>query len=266
MSRREAECIKYTISEQIVAGAALFQGRSEKMEDFHKVIANINNSRVSLFGIFDGHAGTFAAEYASNVILPHISEIIAEVLSLVNSKISATKKPNKNSKKKELISEEVQRNLEILAEIEQNPLSVYITSENKIDYENLLRDEIIKSDDVLIERMSKAALFCGSTCCIVVVDIDNKQIVCANVGDSRAIMCDIKGNAVELSKDHKPNNPEELRRIKENGGNVTQKEGCWRVEGSLATSRALGDFQFKQKKKIIIAEPDITTLKFKDFK
>lgn len=91
------------------------------------------------------------------------------------------------------------------------------------------------------------------------------MIVCANVGDSRAVMRDTRGVAVELSEDHKPDRLEEMNRIKDVGGFISNVNGCWRVEGSLATSRALGDYPLKLKK-VIIADPEIRTFKFKEFK
>lgn len=42
----------------------------------------------------------------------------------------------------------------------------------------------------------------GTTALIALLE-DNKLIV-ANVGDSRGVMCDGKGNAIPLSFDHKP--------------------------------------------------------------
>lgn len=57
-----------------------------------------------------------------------------------------------------------------------------------------------------------------------------------------------------LSLDHKPVLPVEMQRIHEGGGWV---ENC-RVNGSLALSRALGDFKFKQNKKVK-AERQIVT-------
>lgn len=66
------------------------------------------------------------------------------------------------------------------------------------------------------------------------------EIYCANAGDSRTVMCE-RGNTVELSKDHKPDLPEERTRILKAGGEVS--EG--RVNGMLALSRAIGDFDYK---------------------
>ena len=43
----------------------------------------------------------------------------------------------------------------------------------------------------------------------------------ANVGDSRAIMSGSYGKKLfPLSRDHKPNDPKELKRIESNGGSV----------------------------------------------
>lgn len=58
----------------------------------------------------------------------------------------------------------------------------------------------------------------------------------ANVGDSRCVVSD-NGKAVEMSFDHKPEDPEETRRINKAGGKVTS-DG--RVNNGLNLSRALG--------------------------
>ena len=78
----------------------------------------------------------------------------------------------------------------------------------------------------------------GST--IVVVMVTPNHIICANAGDSRAILK--RGHRIlPLSFDHKPNNVPETERIVAAGGYVKMK----RVDGDLAVSRGLGDFAFK---------------------
>ena len=47
---------------------------------------------------------------------------------------------------------------------------------------------------------------------------------------------------VELSKDHKPEDTDELNRITKAGGTVTYG----RVNGGLNLSRALGDLEYKK--------------------
>lgn len=77
-------------------------------------------------------------------------------------------------------------------------------------------------------------------CTATVVLVTPMEIYCANAGDSRTVMCE-KGVAIELSKDHKPDLSEERTRIMKAGGEVI--EG--RVNGMLALSRAIGDFDYK---------------------
>ena len=94
------------------------------------------------------------------------------------------------------------------------------------------------------------ANFSGTTC-VMVFQIGEK-LICANVGDSRAIM--VKGNKIiPLSIDQKPDDPEESKRIIENGGEISQfeedgeKSGPFRVwkKGEvypgIAMSRSIGD-------------------------
>ena len=94
------------------------------------------------------------------------------------------------------------------------------------------------------------ANFSGTTC-VMVFQIGEK-LICANVGDSRAII--VKGNKViPLSIDQKPDDPEESKRIIENGGEISQfeedgeKSGPFRVwkKGEvypgIAMSRSIGD-------------------------
>ena len=77
-------------------------------------------------------------------------------------------------------------------------------------------------------------------CTATVVLVTPMELYCANAGDSRSVMCE-RGQAVELSYDHKPDLPSERSRIVKAGGEVM--EG--RVNGMLALSRAIGDFDYK---------------------
>ena len=79
----------------------------------------------------------------------------------------------------------------------------------------------------------------GSTS--VMTLITKSHIVCANTGDSRAVLCR-GGEQVPLSHDHKPFNPGEKERIENAGSHVKFN----RVNGDLAVSRALGDFVYKR--------------------
>lgn len=79
-----------------------------------------------------------------------------------------------------------------------------------------------------------------------------------NVGDSR-VLASKGGECQELTVDHKPNDPQEMRRIIECGGRVENN----RVDGSLAVSRAFGDSDYKngpgdQLNQKVIALADVT--------
>jgi len=92
----------------------------------------------------------------------------------------------------------------------------------------------------------------GSTACAATL-VGGRRIVCANAGDSRAIVVRRDGTVVRLSRDHKPGMPDETRRISELGGRVIYW-GRWRVEGLLAVSRSVGDASLKP---YVTAEPEV---------
>lgn len=78
----------------------------------------------------------------------------------------------------------------------------------------------------------------GSTAVGVIISPDH--IFFANCGDSRAVLSS-GGKCKFSTTDHKPVNPIEKERIEKAGGSVMIQ----RVNGSLAVSRALGDFEYK---------------------
>lgn len=92
----------------------------------------------------------------------------------------------------------------------------------------------------------------------VVALLHNYNLFVANAGDSRCVMCR-NGAAYDMSDDHKPEDPEELSRIKTAGGYVVGG----RVNGGLNLSRAIGDHCYKLNKdfdlkdQIISAMPDV---------
>ena len=95
--------------------------------------------------------------------------------------------------------------------------------------------------------------------------IRNDTIYCANAGDSRAVICN-RGNAENLSEDHKPEDKKEKDRIYKAGSTVT--EG--RVDGNLNLSRSIGDLKHKQvpglppSEQPITCVPDVKTRKITD--
>lgn len=146
--------------------------------------------------------------------------------------------------------------------LKEKPTTCYFDKFGTIDYGKLLTDEVLAADHLLVETAKKSMDVAGTTALIAI--LEGSKLIVANVGDSRGVMCDGRGNAIPLSFDHKPQQMRERRRIKEAGGFVTFN-GVWRVAGILATSRALGDYPLKDKK-LVIADPDVLSFDLKDHK
>jgi serine/threonine protein phosphatase PrpC len=112
--------------------------------------------------------------------------------------------------------------------------------------------------DAEIEKLGPLTDRAGSTA--VAVLITPPKLVCAYIGDSRAILgrrAAASGlwKPIALSGVHKPDMPGEAERIVAAGGLLTQSRfGPARVNG-LAMSRAFGDFDVKAAG--VIAEPDV---------
>ena len=104
-----------------------------------------------------------------------------------------------------------------------------------------------------LEKNSEIDANFSGTTCVMVLQVGEK-LLCANVGDSRAILVKDNNVIVPLSIDQKPNDPEEKKRIEESGGEISQfeedgeKSGPFRVwkKGEaypgIAMSRSIGDY------------------------
>ncbi|XP_051521067.1 protein phosphatase 1A-like [Myxocyprinus asiaticus] len=99
----------------------------------------------------------------------------------------------------------------------------------------------------------------GSTATAVMISPRNIYFI--NCGDSRTFLCR-NGQVFFYTEDHKPFNPREKERIQNAGGSVTLQ----RINGSLAVSRGLGDFDFKevewrtQTEQLVSPEPEVYEL------
>ncbi len=95
---------------------------------------------------------------------------------------------------------------------------------------------------VHVDDTATGAAHVGCTACVVLMD--KTHIWCANTGDSRAVLA-TDGGAVPLSRDHKPENVDERKRIEGQGGNVVHDGYCYRVQGVLNVSRVIGDWALR---------------------
>uniref|UniRef100_A0AAY4D603 Protein phosphatase 1B n=1 Tax=Denticeps clupeoides TaxID=299321 RepID=A0AAY4D603_9TELE len=95
-------------------------------------------------------------------------------------------------------------------------------------------DEHMRSFTDLRNGMDRS----GSTAVAVMLSPEHLYFI--NCGDSRALLCR-NAHVCFSTLDHKPCNPREKERIQNAGGSVMIQ----RVNGSLAVSRALGDYDYK---------------------
>lgn len=103
--------------------------------------------------------------------------------------------------------------------------------------------------DVRLRKELPAGDSSGTTVVAAIVTRSSPGDFCihfAHSGDSRVVVS--AGRELICSEDHKPGRADENERILAAGGSVEQGAlggGPLRVDGTLAVSRALGDFQFK---------------------
>jgi len=110
----------------------------------------------------------------------------------------------------------------------------------------------LKTDAKFLEICQMNVLEAGATVNVCV--ITSTIIYVANAGDCRCILSTKNGKTIPLSFDHKPTDPQELKRIETAGYYVDDK----RVDGRLAVSRAIGDVDFKQTYGLGQAEQAVT--------
>lgn len=118
--------------------------------------------------------------------------------------------------------------------------AIVATEEFQEDIKKGIHNGFLELDNQmrLLPELSSGEDKSGTTA--VCAFISPRLIYVANCGDSRAVLCR-SGIPVFSTQDHKPGLPTEFDRIVKAGGSVTIE----RVNGSLAVSRALGDYDYK---------------------
>ncbi|EKF29750.1 hypothetical protein MOQ_006450 [Trypanosoma cruzi marinkellei] len=129
-------------------------------------------------------------------------------------------------------------------------------------FASIMEDALLSLDDDLRHSPegTRGDYQCtGCTACIV--GITANFILCANLGDSGAAVY-TPFSIRQISVTHRITDPAEEARIKAAGYSITGN----RIEGMLAVTRALGDYDFKQcggkgpKEQAVIAVPDVTIM------
>ena len=206
-------------------------GARKTNQDTPVTFVKLNNIEgFNIFGVLDGHG----------VNGHHVSKFLGEHLV---KQITSNQYINKEKELDKIYKAIKKSNYEIL-------MNIFLDSDKKLGKQKF---------DVN---------FSGTTC-VLVIQIGTK-LICANVGDSRAILVydkskdakegNLKDSEIfELSHDFKPDLPDEKKRILMMGGTVDQmldlngqRGGPQRVWAKnknypgLAMSRSLGDFKGKQ--------------------
>ena len=202
-------------------------GNTKTNQDSYIVLTRINNLKdFNIFGVLDGHGPEGHL----------VSQFVSKYLQI---EFQTNPSIEKSKDVETIYSTLSHNNFEIIKEI-------------FINGDNALRDQEIDSRS-------------SGTTCVLVIHL-GEHIICANAGDSRAVLVfdeknDEKLNFLRvfpLSIDSKPENPGEKERILKCGGNVEkilnkygQPVGPYRVwvknkdYPGLAMSRSIGDFNGK---------------------
>ncbi|XP_017052928.1 protein phosphatase 1F [Drosophila ficusphila] len=120
-------------------------------------------------------------------------------------------------------------------------------------YRNAFESTFLLAD----ERFTQKKITSGTTS--VCALITQNQLYIAWVGDSKALLVG-KRTQLQLVKPHKPESPDERKRIESAGGTVLHAQGQWRVNGILNVARSIGDYSLEA----VIAEPDFVDVQLSE--
>lgn len=188
------------------------------------------------FAIFDGHAGTFAADWCGkkvhilleDVIRKHPNTPIPELLDMTFTSVDQQldKLPLKNSGCTAVVG--------VLRWEDRIPNSASATGSTSIAPAAAAAADEQKSG----AQGSQDAVAAGDK--LRQAATRQRVLYTANVGDARIVLCR-NGKALRLSYDHKGSDENEGKRIAGAGGLILNN----RVNGVLAVTRALGDAYMK---------------------
>ncbi|PSR96000.1 Protein like [Actinidia chinensis var. chinensis] len=279
-------------NERLKYGLSSMQGWRSSMEDAHAAHLDFDSS-TSFFGVYDGHGGKevakFCAKYLHQQVLENEAYLAGDIgTSLQQAFLRMDTMMSRHCGKRELAIlgekiqavESTQRELAKIAdEIEKDPQgqslrSTFVILGDEIEKTRRMMEDLISSpehgedngvvDDCTLNNGPRCNLpgtrpTSGSTACVAI--IRNNQLLVANAGDSRCVISR-KGQAYNLTRDHKPYLKAEKHRILEAGGFV---QGG-RANGNLNVARAIGDLELKQnkslpaEKQVVTANPELNTV------
>lgn len=241
------------------------QGWRVHMEDAHIAESNLyatleDNTKLelpghALFAVFDGHGGSYSATYAGKNLCRVLSKQppFVRYAQLFHSPKQGQQQGQDSDQLAELLKEAltdafIDLDREIACALKgskvahaDQPYHLGQTDTHDTTHNNKNSDEMmdIVTQDSFSSQPTEDEGDSGTTACVIF--LTPQFVICANAGDSRAILRTVQGMTLPMSYDHKPDDESEERRIRAAGGYVAGG----RVEGDLAVSRGLGDFRFK---------------------
>ncbi|XAR61161.1 Phosphoprotein phosphatase [Bertholletia excelsa] len=232
---------------------AMLQGHRKYQED--RLACNLKLNIPSLDGVeellvgvaavFDGHGGKEASEMASKNFLDYF--FVHVVFNIYKQALFCNAEHN-------LVFED--RNKDKLGYCGSN-----LARSGKEFMHEILKEALLRTIHDIDTKFSVEALnkryISGSTATVAL--LFDGQILVANVGDSKALLCsqninsslEDEGtsttviNVEQLTRDHHPDRDDERTRIEAAGGFI-RTLGVPRVNGILAVSRSIGDVYLKR--------------------
>lgn len=185
-------------------GWAETRGRRPDMQDSLVIERHIFDRDMDMFGLFDGHAGSRSADLCASILV-----------------------------------EVIERNLGLEETLDNGGLRNCLSRSVVCLHHAIVRQKLDDGTAALIGLVvnTKSLKVSQETTDADQEHLPQPLLVLANSGDQRAVLCR-DGKHINLTKDHKPDDAEELSRIKREGGFVSETK---RVNGILALSRAVGD-------------------------
>ncbi|XP_012450275.1 probable protein phosphatase 2C 60 [Gossypium raimondii] len=244
-------------NDRVRYGLASMQGWRSTMEDAHAAYPDLDAS-TSFFGVYDGHGGKvvakFCAKYLHQQVLKNEAYAAGDIGTSVQRaffRMDEMMRGQRGWRELAILGDKFNKFSGMIEGLIWSPRSG--NSNDQVD--NWAFEEGPHSDF--------SGPTSGSTACVAV--LRNNQLFVANAGDSRCVISR-KGQAYNLSRDHKPDLEVEKERILKAGGFIH----AGRVNGCLNLARAIGDVEFKQnkflpaEKQIVTANPDINTIELCD--
>mmetsp|Transcript_83835 Transcript_83835/g.241037 ORF Transcript_83835/g.241037 Transcript_83835/m.241037 type:complete len:443 (+) Transcript_83835:77-1405(+) len=222
-------------SETFRSAVAEMQGFRSGHEDAHEMACGDGSGA---FWVLDGHGG----ENASLIGAPKLKQEFAELMAKNDGTLPDDERISKG-----------------MIDVDQQIRDYFKLHPEKESGSTVVGALIAKQSDGTYKLK---LVNCGDSRALVVRSTAEQESTCNKVTlRTPQHLVDLKGDPVAIAKefcskdcewplvqetiDHKPSHPTEKNRIEAGGGHVTEDDPP-RLDGNLAVSRGLGDFEFKQ--------------------